>query len=108
MTDLELTLTEKCARWLKLKYKVYNNSIEYRIEDLRWQEFDPLHNQNDLWGMVVPKLPKRFEIMVINNKYGIYEDYGLSDGVRYTGNLSALPLSILKLVAEIYESETKE
>ncbi len=104
MTDLKLI--EIAAKWLGLEYKIIAGEVFLSIakEDGKIgivNTFDPLHNKNDLWDMIVPKLPNgqiriNLRIQYCSLQYG---------DIKKEGSLSDLPRAILELIAELYESE---
>jgi hypothetical protein len=98
LSDLELT--EKCAKWCGLKVQIARGSVFVLIDE-EFEPFDPLNNKNDLWDIVVPKLPKDIEVSTQQGKYIIFKD-GSSKGIKQ-GNLPDLSRAICTLIAEMEE-----
>ena len=99
-TDLELT--EICAKWLGLpEHGFMGESLMY-VKDNTFTPFDPLHNQNDLWNLVMPKLEEE-KTVIFSSSFYIYRNANLIKA----GIPADLPRAILEMVAELYESEVK-
>ena len=113
-TDLELTRI--CSEWLGWKRGFGTLRIGGKdFSDKYWWDknkkivaaFDPLHNDNDLWKRVIPKLPKRYVVCICGGTYDLYDSESKCP-IPSRGDVSNLPRAVLELVAEIAEKEAKD